>query len=211
MICNILAYSLSEDYRFFLKKIKYKEEIVYTNWSVDDEDHIEIIDTTNTIVKEGEKKYIPKEGFTFLDALSWRDVISRNTEELEELTKDEEKFLELFSDFKLQELEEKTSLFDITTEYPDQYYEFYTRDISLYIFPSKNYKEVKSIFEVLAFELPYTVNEVNNFWEASFYINLDKSHDDGVVRIVLQSKKRVFWLKIKKDRYNSVKRILDQY
>ncbi len=215
LICNIIAYWLSEDYRFFLKKIKYPEEIVYTTSPINDDNKLEVIEKISKNREEWEKQeasvYTSKESFTFLDALSWKNIISRNKEEIPKLQESEEKILKLFSDFKLQEVEEKSSLFDITTEYPDPYYEFSTRDISFYIFPTKSYSEVKAIFNILSFELPYTLNEVNNFGDASFYINLDTQNDDKTVRFVFESEKRAFWLKIKKDRYNTVKKILKSW
>jgi hypothetical protein len=62
----------------------------------------------------------------------------------------------------------------------------------LYIFPTKSYEEVKSIFQVLTYELPYTLNQTNNFGTSSFYINLDEGYEDDNIRIVLEYKKRAF-------------------
>jgi len=50
--------------------------------------------------------------------------------------------------------------------------------------------------------MPYTLNEVNNFWEASFFINVDEEFNDDFIRFIIKSTNGVFWLKIKKDLYN---------
>jgi hypothetical protein len=71
--------------------------------------------------------------------------------------------LNLFSIYKLNKLEINSNLFDLTDEYPDNYFEYYSKDLTLYIFPTKKYTELKDIFTVLSSELPITINEVNNF------------------------------------------------
>ncbi len=118
------------------------------------------------------------------------------------------KILEAFSSYWLKELENSNMLFDITNEYPDEYYEYYSDDLSLYFFTTKSYDDVKNIIEVIAFEVPYEINEVNNFLDKSFYINLDEVISDNDIRIVIWYKSITFWLKIKKDVYNDVKDIL---
>jgi hypothetical protein len=60
-------------------------------------------------------------------------------------------------------LELNSNLFDITDEYPDNYFEYYSKDLTLYLFPTKTYKEVYDIFSILKDELPYNINEINNF------------------------------------------------
>lgn len=103
-----------------------------------------------------------------------------------------------------------SSLFGITTEYPDEYREYSNQHMSLYAFPTKSYREIQGIFEVLSYEVPYALNEVDNFGEGSFYINLDNAYDDNLVRLVLEYKNQAFWLKIKKDSYNIAKQILEE-
>jgi hypothetical protein len=61
----------------------------------------------------------------------------------------------------------------------------------------------------LTYELPFTLNEVNNIWEKSFYINLDWNFNDNNARIIFSYKNRLFWLKVWKKSYNKVKLILD--
>jgi hypothetical protein len=41
------------------------------------------------------------------------------------------------------------------------------------------------IFKVLEYELPFIVKEVDNFGEASFYVNLDKDIQDRFIRLVI--------------------------
>lgn len=216
LIGNIVFYSLSEDYRFFLKKLKYSQDVVYDeNIEIDDTKRLELVrEDSATWSDESDSQLVVKneidtDGMKFLDILSGKKEIIKQEDEIPELSEDEIVFKQAFeAAFVLRDVEIPGSLFDITTEYPDDYYEFANKHISLYVFPTKSYEEIKKIFEVLQYELPYSINEVNNFADASFYINLDDSYNDEKVRIVLEYKNRAFWLKIKKDNYNTVKEIL---
>lgn len=210
LILNIVWYSISEDYRFFLKKLKYREEVVYdTPSQVDDIDRIQIIDSTQEQVLENDAIQTTGTGFTFLDALSGEQKPNSEEEDiLPELSPEEQNFLELFETQEFKEISLHSSLFWLTTEYPDPYYEFESNDLTLYIFPTKNYSELKNIFTVLKFDLPFELNETNSFWEKSFFINLSSSFTDDTVRIVLEHEKKLFWLKIKKDSYNTIKQVL---
>jgi hypothetical protein len=71
--------------------------------------------------------------------------------------------LKIFSSYDLKELEINTTLFDITTEYPDSYIEYYSKGLTLYFFPTRTYNEIYDIFKVLEYELPFKINPVNNF------------------------------------------------
>ncbi|MGB2110718.1 MAG: hypothetical protein ACPHY8_02055 [Patescibacteria group bacterium] len=93
-----------------------------------------------------------------------------------------------FSQYNFEEIELTTNLFDITNEYPDDYYEFYSKDLTLYFFDTKTYGEVKDIFDVLSYDVSFDINEVNNFANSSFYINLDEDIQDNYIRIVMNYK-----------------------
>ncbi len=128
------------------------------------------------------------------------------------LSEVEKNILDLFKDYKLDELFSHSSLFDLTTEYPDPYLEYYNweSDITLYIFKSKLYNDVLNVFDVISYNLPFKIKKVNNFWDESFFINMDNSLEDGYVRLVFSYKNKVFWLKIKKDSYNDIKETLNK-
>jgi len=213
---NIGVYFISEDYRFFLKKIKYQDEIVYEEREIPSEaslnNSLGYEDNINPVVEEEwswEWDIEDDQEYTFLDILSWSAVLSNQEEILPDLTWSEEQFVENFSSFDVELLDYNSSLFDITTEFPDLYYEYYSEDLTVYVFPSKTYEETRKILEVLSFELPYTLNEVDNFWQSSLYVNIDNAYRDDLVRIVLKHKNKAFWLKIQKDNYNTVKEILE--
>ncbi len=210
LFCNIFAYIVSEDYRFFLKKIKYQEEIVYdAGLEVNDNNKVKIIDSSKEQVLNNNEIQSTGTGFNFLSELSgvWKIL----EPELPALTDTQTSFLQSFQSFDLKELDTNAALFDVTTEYPDPYYTFYAPELTLYIFPTKNYNQIKKIFEVQTFELPYTLNEANALVSPSFFINLDTSVDDGDVRIVGEYENIAFWLKIRKDSYNTVKEIFSQW
>jgi len=123
----------------------------------------------------------------------------------------EKEILAIFDEFELKLLSKHASLFDITTEYPDEYFEYFSRDLVVYFFSTKSYSEVYDIFDILSDELPYDLNEVNNFGQSSFYINLKEVYTDEFVRLVVQYKSKAFGLKIHKDAYNEVKQVLEPF
>lgn len=197
---NVVFYYISDDYRLFLKNIKNDSNIS----KIDDSflpiksqeiEKIDIIDNDIEIVKPSDEN----------------DVIFNNTDNKVQiksgisLWKNYIEILDIFSGYDFQELELNTNLFDITDEYPDNYLEYYSRDLTLYFFPTKWYKDLYNIFSVLEFELPFKINETNSFWDNSFFINLNQDINDNFIRIVISHKWVVFWLKIKKNEYNSIK------
>ncbi len=196
-IVNLTFYFLSEDYRFFLKKIKNKDEVVYLEEKKYD-DTLE-----QEILEEAEVAYTDKENeeiFEIEEEL-WVAELKKEVS----LWKNYTNILDLFSIYNLNKLEMNSNLFDLTDEYPDNYFEYYSKDLVLYLFPTKTYREVYDIFTVLSAELPYKINEVNNFGENSFYINLEKTIEDKFIRLVVSHNWVVFWLKIKKTEYALVK------
>ncbi len=207
---NIGAYVISEDYRFFLKKLKYQQEIVYEQENViDDNERVIIIDDPESDPEDAEKIIVNREGLTFLEALGNRQKQELEQEEKKNTQAEDELLDEFRQSFILSKVEEPDLLFGITGEYPDEYKEYANKHISLYMFPTKDYREVYNIFKVLSYELPYEINVVDNFWDASFYINMKELFSDNYVRIVFQYQNTAFWLKIKKDNYNRTKEILD--
>lgn len=214
-LINVVFYYISEDYRNFLKDFKNDKYSYNSKESLDNnfydsewndessnntnndnillEDNLEVVKTNN------ENNII----FNKLD--NNKTQIKNNIN----LWKNYTDILDLFSDYDLQELELNTNLFDITDEYPDNYLEYYSKEFTLYFFPTKNYKEVYDIFSVLEFELPFKINKSNNFWEESFFINLNQDINDNFVRVVIANKWIVFWLKIKKSEYINIKEKLN--
>lgn len=128
-----------------------------------------------------------------------------NSRESIKLTNIEKTILEKFKLYNLKKVDLHPRLFDLTWEYPDDYFEYYWNDMSLYFFWNKSYIDLRDIFEVLTYELPFKLKEVNNFWTSSFYINLDTLFEDDYIRIVIQKSNRTFWLKIKKELYSKIK------
>lgn len=143
--------------------------------------------------------------------LKWNEKVEylSSREEIK-LTNIEKTILEKFEKYDLKEVDLHPRLFDLTWEYPDKYYEYYGKDINLYFFWNKLYSDLVDIFEVLTYELPFSINEVNNFWTKSFYINLNDWFDDWYVRVVIEKSNRLFWIKVKKELYSEMKDKLAQ-
>jgi len=197
---NLIFYFLSEDYRFFLKKIKENDDVVYMEEKAYN-DKLKTIDIDKHQLVEVSKE---NEKIFNLDKDSWKIELKNEVT----LWKNYQDIVDLFKIYKINKLEINANLFDLTDEYPDNYFEYYSKDLTLYLFPTKTYSEVYDIFSVLSDELPFTVNEINNFWDNSFYINLDKDIEDRFIRLVISNKWVVFWLKVKKTEYSLVKEIL---
>jgi hypothetical protein len=121
------------------------------------------------------------------------------------LWKNYQKILDIFSKYSLKPIELTNNLFDLTWEYPDSYYEYYSKNLTLYFFDTKKYNEVYDVFDILTYDSPFTVNKIDNFWNSSFYINLNDDIQDNYVRLVINYKWVVFGLKIKKYEYNTIK------
>ena len=224
---NIFLYYVSEDYRFFLKSLKYSDKVVYTKEDID----------VNDKASNNCDKVDP---YDWKDVSIWEEEIKNNwsiwfselsdfkeNKEEEKLKIEEERWkikpkprlllsevykdiLQDFKKYELEKLEIHTSLFDLTTEYPDNYFEYSSWDITLYFFQTKDYKWVLDIFNALSYDLPFTINKANNFFWKSFYINLEKDYEDEYIRIVTVYKKKTFWLKIDKRYYDDVKKILEK-
>lgn len=200
---NVIFFYVSDDYRDFLKWFKKTEKIEESleeqntnieNYNIlDEEDDLATIAPNNKneeifVQNEDNKVEIKKEVVLWKN---YRDI------------------LKLFDSYDLKELEINTALFDITTEYPDNYIEYYSKELTVYFFPTRTYNEIYNIFKVLEYELPFKMNPLNNFWDNSFYINLNDDINDNIIRIIITNKWVTFWLKIKKNEYNLVKEKLN--
>ncbi|MDD3145640.1 MAG: hypothetical protein PHV23_06070 [Candidatus Gracilibacteria bacterium] len=203
-LINVIFYFVSDDYRVFLKNLKNEEVVIEEKPSFINDDFSKKeetnLDENIEIVKPDNENNII---FNKLD--DNKVEIKSNVS----LGKNYLDILDLFSNYDLQELELNTNLFDITSEYPDNYLEYYSKDLTLYFFPTKNYKDVYDIFSVLEYELPFKINELNNYGDNSFFINLNQDINDSFIRIVISNKGVVFGLKIKKNEYNQIKEKLN--
>lgn len=203
---NILFYFISEDYRFFLKKLKWDniiEEsiIIDNNKESDDSENLWELSTNELnrnwyigLDKDNEKIFD-------LSDNSWKIKLKNKIS----LWKNYTDIIDLFSIYRIKKLEINSNLFDLTDEYPDNYFEYYSKDLTLYLFPTKTYSDIKDIFNILSTDWPFELNEVNNFWDKSFYINLDKDIEDRFIRIIISNKWIIFWLKIKKEEYSLIR------
>lgn len=232
-IVHLFLYYFFPAYGDYFKNIKY-DWIKNNNKIVD----IEVINNKEKNIKwvssyTGSKFIIPdinndtestdtlKEDNVELEAENNKNIEDNNSLDNEDnidstnkIVNDEWKqdILELFKDFDLEEKEKtkNNSLFWLTNEYPYEYEEYYSQDkkMTLYVFNDKSYEDILNIFDVISYNLYFKVKKVNNFWDKSFFINLDTDLDDNYVRFVFSYKNNNFWLKIKKDWYNEVKTIM---
>ena len=227
-ILNIFFYLLSDNYRYFLQSLKYDNK----EYKIDDKFKIEIPDVVKNEKNNSKdnifswlsenfgetKKEVVKK--TNIETKDKKAVIVNidtkqavledkaefvNYREKIKLTNIENNILEKLKKYKLKKVDLHPRLFDLTWEYPDEYFEYYSPDINLYFFWNKSYIDLRDIFEVLTYELPFKIKEVNNFWTKSFYINLDWLFEDDYIRIVIEKSNRTFWIKIKKELYNKIK------
>jgi hypothetical protein len=209
-ILNIFFYFISSDYRDFLRNIK-SDNTEVSNLE------LENIEEVNKITKN-KKTNTDNNNYSVISDATKIDTIKSKTNNIEEIkveynsiidkvkeTKIEKDFLARFKEYKLKKLELHPRLFDLTTEYPDEYIEYYSEYLTVYFFGNKPYDDIKDIFKVLTYELPFTINEVDNFGDKSFYINLNPEFQDDQVRIVLLYKNRTFGLKMTKEVYSMIR------
>jgi len=228
-ILNIIFFMFSDNYRYFLQSLKYDNTPEY---KVDDKYKISITDEYEEIVNENDLfSWLSNNFSDKSSAIDKNKELSNNSDKVKlgsikinnnnwredkkiefldsieeiKLTDIENNILESLKKYNLKKIDLHPRLFGLTWEYPDDYFEYYADDINLYFFWNKLYSDMKDIFEVLTYELPFSLNEVNNFWEKSFYLNLNSWFDDENVRVILKKSNRIFWFKIKKELYNQMK------
>lgn len=200
-IVNIWFYFLSEDYRVFLKGLKDNGNTVDLQEKSfsDSLDKEKIFDKKVVgVSNKDDTKIVKKEASWAVEPKNeialWKNYLD---------------IIALFSSYWISQLHVNSNLFDITDEYPDNYLEYYSENLTLYLFPTKKYTDVYDIFKVLSSELPFTMKEVNNYWEKSLYLNLNNDIEDRFIRMIISYKWIVFWLKIKKTEYDLVKQKLN--
>ncbi len=196
-LVNVIFYFVSDDYKFFLKKIKNNDEIVYIDdTEIHDSIRNQFQDLNIAIVEYDSVNEMKEEE-------EITTFVTKKPEKI--LWKNYQKILDIFSKYSLKPIELTNNLFDLTWEYPDSYYEYYSKNLTLYFFDTKKYNEVYDVFDILTYDSPFTVNKIDNFWNSSFYINLNDDIQDNYVRLVINYKWVVFGLKIKKYEYNTIK------
>ncbi len=206
-ILNIGLYFLNDDYKMFLKWLK--QEPSESEDILTDDYNINVQDEDDLLEKELKKSFsfLKKESF-----IEWKieevAIPKKNNGKEVEMSENNLKILQSFSWYKLIELKAHQDLLDVNDQYPDDYFEYYSSDLTMVFFPTKDYDWVKEIFKLVSYWKKYTLNELNNFGESSFYINLPEALDDWFVRIVLTKNWSTFWLKIKKNQYNQIKKKL---
>lgn len=202
-ILNITFYYLSTDYKNFLQNLKY------SNFN-DDFTNDKVVNNENNNLEK--KSNLNDNNFNINNnALELLNVEAKENEIIwkTKLWKNYLNILDKFEkSYNLNKIEINTKLFEITDEYPDYYYEYYSNDLTLYFFTTKTYLEIYDIFNYLQKELPFNINQVNNFWEKSFYINLNNEINDNYIRLVITENWITYWLKIKKSQYDNIKNIL---
>lgn len=204
-IINIIFYYTSPAYKDFLVRVKQEASVEQENKSED-------------FLWKNNKNYfswtiedkIEQKKDDFLKNNSKNDLIENDIKE--EIRKEEVKLwkwyqeiLDLFSEYDFTKVDVNVNLFDLTNEYPDKYFEFYSKKMTVYFFTSKTYQEVFDIFKVLQSESPFKLNETNTFWEKSFFINFNSDINDSFVRTIIVNKWIVFWLKFEKSEYDNIK------
>lgn len=198
-LINTIFYFVSDDYQQFLKNLKYSPTIDKTSNSLYSE---------SKFIDESENKWEEKKIENGIIEIP-NEIETENIPQSQTvLWIGYQAILDKFQKYSLKQLELNTNLFDLTNEYPDPYYEYYSKDVTLYFFPGNRYTQIHDVFEYLSKQHPYTINALDNFWTNSFYINLDPVIRDNYIRLVVSNKGIVFGLKVHTSRYEEIKNIL---
>lgn len=205
LLANIVWYMSSQEYRFFIQKLKHPDWVIErSDILIDDSVIPSESNNEETVLTED---WVSVSTLKFLESITGRNPSSEEKNDTSEdlLPESLLQILDLLADFNLSQVSSEEYLFWVTPEYPESFDQWLGWELSLYYFSGKTYSWVFDIFDILSFELPITLNEVNNFWEQSFFINMDTDWQDEYVRIVFVYQNEVFWLKIKNNTYNEVR------
>ena len=232
---NLLLYIYSADYRELIQWIKNNWSNIQTEWITDvyslstlSGNTLILPDTSNSdenVVVQNELV------FTWTLTSTWVSIWNTQKEEKEKeevekpisqnpwvddiwrvanLWEKQKDLLDLFSEMNywLYLKNQKDDLLDIAWEYPDEYLQYWRDWVDVYMLTTRQYSEVLEIFEALEFDMPFSINITNSFWEQSFFINLNS--DDQKIRMIVQTASKVYGFKIKQENYEKVKQILLQ-
>jgi len=235
---NLLLYIYVDSYRSFIKVLKYGNDSIPNELSVDDSYNVNSIEYSRP-KSEAERSLLldlwieddtPKE--VVIVNREWSNIENSNastTQNASQTVKSEREVVQssatisrelrvtavwqkIISDFnasgfEIIEKKDKDDLLDIAREYPDDYLQYGNNSFDLYILSTRTYDEVDDIFTVLEYEMPYTLNKTDTFWDRSFFINLDRP--DEKVRFIFQYEWETYWVKVRTPNYNAVKSILN--
>lgn len=205
-LLNIWLYFYSESYSFFLKKLKYWDELIQN----------ESQNITDNYSFTPQKNECTCESVKYLNCQNNSDIQKENI--LPQINTLSWELNELFTHFDKNTLVEKKfdeyyQIFNITDEYPTEYKTFTNENFELYLFNSWKFDDLYNLFDVLSKDQnvinKFSLNKSNNFWKQSFYINT--KIDDWYARVVVSNWKILFWLKVKKWYYNVIKPILEKF
>lgn len=235
---NLLLYIYVDGYREIIKAIKYGSnsvELIW--WEIDDSYNVNSIeiekrkmqedlengllldlnlnenqDTNAWVTESGIENENVSWNTTAWNSewtntpIAWNESIGR----VAQLTVVEKDILDIFfeNDYWLYKIIEKDDLLDIAWEYPDEYLQYGREWLDVYMLTTREFEEVSSIFGVLEYEMPFSINKVNNFWTQSFFINLERIDDK--IRFIFEYKQKVFGIKVQKVNYERVKWILEK-
>lgn len=216
LFSNIIFYITNEEYRFFVQKLRHGDTLIETQSIIIDDsvplpeqrlswlfqtwtqEETETLDARSQTALEFLESTIQGGSRRGIDT-DTLDILPSETSLL---------ILSLLEQYALDSIKPEEYLFSVTREFPDPFLQWYSSDVSFYSFPTKWYREVFDIFDVLSFELPISLNQVNNIGDKSFFINMDSGWDDSFVRVVFEYENEAFWLKIKNIHYNAIRDLL---
>lgn len=218
LFSNIIFYFINEEYRFFVQKLRHGDSLVETqNIVIDDSIPLPSKsqsepETNHWSIWETDDETTTTSALEFLESTIQSNTRSRLSSDNIELIPSSTTLtiISLIDDYDIKPINSEEYLFSVTPEYPDPFLQWHSSEVNFYAFSTKTYREVFDIFDVLSFELPITLNEVNNFGDASFFINMDNWWEDGYVRVVFEYENEVFWLKIRNLYYNTIRDTLTE-
>lgn len=209
LVINIVFFYSNESYNSFVRNLKYGIETPETQIVINDDYGYYSPSPENVTYLNTEDEGTGSINDTIeADILTEIEITPEKDETTIYMQDDDIKVLNTFASYNLKRLFEHGSLFDLTTEYPDDYFEYLGGDISIYFFVTKSYENVKEVFEAISYTLPFSIKEVTLSEKRAFFLNLEQNFSDDYIRLVVEYKKRVFWLKIKKTMYNEVKNLI---
>lgn len=231
-VANVAAFVFVDDYRFLLRKIKYPEMSIYVNES-NITDEYWIIEHKNSeredvFISEIETNAISKTEIKVVDELEKNpdeipndllgntrtvDVLNPIPDDIDRaliesfiLSEFERKILDSFdATYSLVETEFPSNIYGLIFDYEADFWKYSSWKLDLYFFWETPYEDVKNHLIDSSVDTWIIINEVNNFWEKSLYVNWE----NHLVRLLIEQNGYTFSVEVLKTEYETVKNILN--
>jgi len=203
---NIICFIYFDEYRFLLRKIKYPEMSIYINNSKITDEYWIINPPERDIFIEEEKNTLEDTKIDIKEPEdSQKEDNTQDSINIEDESQEKRPIaLDAFYDYDFEKSSD-SSLFWLFYDYIWDFSKYSSKELNLYFFKWSQYNQIKTYLQDKTKDIvDYSINEVNNFWDYSFYLNWD----NDVVMLIIEYPTIVLWAEIQYSEYKKIKEIL---